>query len=236
MMPDCNKDDPIVVPGHGDAKTPPPIIAGTPQPDGTFLTPDGRRLLGNPNDAPPYSQRNRFTTYPGDLEIISPKRTSPGVISRMKQNADESIQLTQEDDEILDGVWARFAQRQKTGPSAQGLSRNLQTIRSCRGDQIRTGNEGAEGRVVIQYIDNEEGYLNWVAQHPDGFLINCYRNETPDYLWLHRTTCGHIKSPKRKNYTTRGFKKVCSDNRKELADWAANEVCGVLNRCRCCKK
>lgn len=235
-VPDLDNQGPSIVIGDEDSNTPShPKIAGTPQPDGSFLTPDGRRLPGNPNDAPPYSQRNRFTTYPGDLEIVSPKEIRNVVASAMKPGADESIQLTQEDEEILDGIWAGAVQRRKTELSRQARSGNPHSIRSCRGDQLGVDHQAAEDSMLTTYIDDENGYSNWVKNHPEGFVVNSFRPPSPKYLRLHRSSCGYINSPLRTNYT-RDYSKTCSESEQDLHDWAADTVGGDLNPCRCCKR
>ena len=35
-----------------------------------------------------------------------------------------------------------------------------------------------------KFVDNDAGYLDWIAQNPDGFVLNTYRKPTPGYLKL----------------------------------------------------
>jgi hypothetical protein len=183
-MSDLDGDKKCAGPSEEEPKSRPrTLIAGTPQQDGSFLTPDERRLLGNPNDAPHYSQRNRFTWYPGDLQIVSPKNSQSGLASERLLKADD---------------------------------------------------ENNEGDMFTTFIDDEEGYLDWVEKHTGGFVVNSFRPPSHKYLRLHRSSCGYIKSPLRTNYT-RDYSKTCSDSEQELHEWAVNVIGGVLNPCRCCK-
>ncbi len=74
---------------------------------------------------------------------------------------------------------------------------------------------------MIHFIDNEEGYLDWLTEHPHGFVVNCLRKPTPTYLKLHSVSCSHISTSKRTNYTSAAYSKICSDSEQELIDWAA---------------
>lgn len=38
---------------------------------------------------------------------------------------------------------------------------------------------------MVPFLDDGAGYLDWLTTHPDGFVLNTYRNPTPGYLMLH---------------------------------------------------
>jgi hypothetical protein len=87
-----------------------------------------------------------------------------------------------------------------------------------------------------QFIDDESGYLGWIAGHPSGFVVNALREPRPEYLILHRATCGTISGmPARGNYWTKDFGKTCSLNRAELEGWARRHVGGELHPCGLCR-
>jgi hypothetical protein len=44
---------------------------------------------------------------------------------------------------------------------------------------------------VQEFQDDDAGYLAWVQQHPDGFVLNTERRPSPNYLILHRTQLPH---------------------------------------------
>jgi hypothetical protein len=67
-----------------------------------------------------------------------------------------------------------------------------------------------------RFVDDDPGYLDWLARHPDGFVINTGRTPTAAYLMLHRARCGTITGrPARGTTFTGDYAKVCGD-REEL--------------------
>lgn len=93
---------------------------------------------------------------------------------------------------------------------------------------------------MVKFIDDDEGYLRWIDKNPHGFVINTSRNPEYGYLKLHRATCGTIKTPKRTNWTTTGYIKICSldleELRTEYEDWIRRKnVDRRLNPCYICK-
>ena len=86
-----------------------------------------------------------------------------------------------------------------------------------------------------EFIDDERGYLRWINDHSQGFVVNSHRAPPPDYIVLHNANCGSISSPKIKNYTTHAYVKYCSDDPSELHAWARSAVGGQLHSCGLCK-
>lgn len=87
---------------------------------------------------------------------------------------------------------------------------------------------------MVQFEDDDKGYLHWLADHPDGYVVNCERSPKPTYLMLHRATCRDISTSVRTNYTTTGYMKVCALDRSELERWAPDKAGGQLQPCRHC--
>ncbi len=75
------------------------------------------------------------------------------------------------------------------------------------------------GGVIVEFMDNDQGYVAWLADHPDGFVLNCERPPRPSYLTLHRATCWTISRASRRNWTT-NYQKVCADTFEEIDAWA----------------
>jgi hypothetical protein len=94
------------------------------------------------------------------------------------------------------------------------------------------------GGDVLEFRDDEAGYLEWIRRHVGGFVVNCDRSPSPNYLVLHRATCFHISvevdfmgpAP----WTGGGYIKVCSASRRSLEDWASEKVGGQLDPCSRC--
>ena len=71
---------------------------------------------------------------------------------------------------------------------------------------------------MIEFLDDDVGYLSWIATNPDGFVLNVRRVADPAYVVLHRARCGSISTDKRVPgaYTERDYRKVCATNLTEL--------------------
>jgi hypothetical protein len=91
-----------------------------------------------------------------------------------------------------------------------------------------------EDETVIQFIDDDDGYFRWLENHPEGYVVNCWRNPTPAYLVLHRAPCRHIQRWEGRTSTSSQYRKVCAEAEHELHGWAAG-LSGELTRCRSCQ-
>ena len=62
---------------------------------------------------------------------------------------------------------------------------------------------------VESFIDDDICYLQWLVDHPDGFVMNTDRNPTSTGLVLHRTGCHTISgTPARGSRWTGDYIKV----------------------------
>ena len=50
---------------------------------------------------------------------------------------------------------------------------------------------GQHGGVRL-FVDDDAGYLAWLAGHPDGLVLNTYRTPSSSYLRLHQAGCRTI--------------------------------------------
>jgi hypothetical protein len=83
------------------------------------------------------------------------------------------------------------------------------------------------------FKDDDDGFLEWLQQNPDGCFINSERNPKPTYLVLHRPSCPHFTGNSALHWT-KDYIKFCSCDRLELEEWAANTVGGDVTLCRSC--
>ena len=68
-----------------------------------------------------------------------------------------------------------------------------------------------------KFLDDDLGYLRWLKDHPDGFVVNIERGERPGYAVLHRATCTSISRPREDGaYTERSYRKAVSENLDDL--------------------
>lgn len=89
---------------------------------------------------------------------------------------------------------------------------------------------------MLTFVDDDRGYLTWVAQHPGGIVLNTARKPAPEYLILHRATSFTITgSPAKGEYWTRDFIKHCAEHRAELRGFARVECGGEAQSCGVCQ-
>ncbi len=89
-----------------------------------------------------------------------------------------------------------------------------------------------------EFIDDDNGFATWLETHPDGYVLNTYRNPSANYLMLHRATCSHLRPrDSRHLHTTRDYMKSCSVDVADLRRWANHRFSGhvELSRCEFCK-
>jgi serine/threonine protein kinase len=83
--------------------------------------------------------------------------------------------------------------------------------------------ESAKPTKAIEFIGNDDTYLRWLEQHPEGYVVNAHRNVTPNYMILHKATCGMIKSTQGippGGFTERNYIKICGGSIEHLREWA----------------
>lgn len=90
---------------------------------------------------------------------------------------------------------------------------------------------------VSEFRDDDDGYLEWLAGHAGGFVVNILRSHNATGARVHRAVCGAIGSrPARGGTLTEGaYSKVCSDDLGALADWAQGTVGKSIKECGTCK-
>ncbi len=72
------------------------------------------------------------------------------------------------------------------------------------------------------FEDNEKGYLVWLKNNQNGFVLNTHKNKKKylEYLTLHKATCRTISKGKEYGaFTERGYTKVCANSQAELLRW-----------------
>ena len=63
---------------------------------------------------------------------------------------------------------------------------------------------------LVHFDGDDSGYFAWLARNPNGYVVNIRRKRLPDYVVLHRTSCGHVANPTEVGaYTERDFGKLC---------------------------
>lgn len=103
---------------------------------------------------------------------------------------------------------------------------NYKSVFEKDGPNIRLREEpsvlSSISRQIELFRDNDDGFFDWLEQHPDAFFLNTNRNPVPSYLVLHRPDCRHFKGDRAHLNWTKDYIKLCADHRDTLEDWATD--------------
>lgn len=87
---------------------------------------------------------------------------------------------------------------------------------------------------VRHFIDDDGGYLDWLAGNPEGFVLNVGRSPASAYLVLHCARCGAIGGqPARGDRWTANYVKYCG-GRADLEAFARDHLAGDPRPCGLC--
>jgi hypothetical protein len=89
---------------------------------------------------------------------------------------------------------------------------------------------------AVFFSDDDDGYEQWLRDHPAGFVVNTRRSPTARYINLHRVRCSHVSVLQAgySRWTSGGYSKVCADSARELDEWCRDRVGALPGRgCVC---
>jgi hypothetical protein len=95
--------------------------------------------------------------------------------------------------------------------------------------------------MTAQIFKNEDApYLEWVHDHPSGFVLNTRRRRDPSYMVLHRAMCPMVTKPTRvmgkDPFTANAYIKVCAEADADLSAWIKDHGGRSFSkRCQLCK-
>ena len=77
--------------------------------------------------------------------------------------------------------------------------------------------------MPAQTFHTDADYQSWLADHPNGFVVNTTRGSSPNYMVLHSASCRYISNPTHESeaggFTERGYTKVAADDIQSLREW-----------------
>jgi hypothetical protein len=85
--------------------------------------------------------------------------------------------------------------------------------------------------IAEEFIDNDSGYLDWIATHHGGFVLNIGRSKR-GYARVHRADCGSITS---RAPFSGPYIKICSESLAVLDQWALRHSGAAAPRCGICQ-
>lgn len=76
---------------------------------------------------------------------------------------------------------------------------------------------------VQEFSGDDKKYQEWIATHPQGFVVNTNQGINAAYMALHKASCGHVSNFNSREpgaFTEGGYMKVCSVDLERLREWA----------------
>lgn len=94
--------------------------------------------------------------------------------------------------------------------------------------------------MFMVFDNDEQGYLTWIRQHPNGYVLTTVRGISLDYLSLHRATCRMISQYMSNMapgaFTERQYIKICANTTNDLKRWVNQEGGKDFTKlCQICK-
>ncbi|MGE2835436.1 hypothetical protein [Mycobacterium sp. SMC-4] len=89
---------------------------------------------------------------------------------------------------------------------------------------------------IVEFRDDDDGYLQWLTGHPNGYVINIARNYSASGARLHLASCNEIKGTKYPGKALTGsYVKRCADDVHHLMQWASETVRREIQPCGTCR-
>lgn len=92
-----------------------------------------------------------------------------------------------------------------------------------------------EVMAIRSFIDDDDGYRDWLNENPRGYVINIQRSINPSDARLHRANCRDLIAQFDRDVQLAGpYIKVCGDTQAALENWAVDNVGGPIKHCEHC--
>jgi hypothetical protein len=90
------------------------------------------------------------------------------------------------------------------------------------------------GSATVWFADDDPGYVEWLADHPEGFVLDTHAPPRPGHLILHRAACPRVSRPLPGVLDAPRFGKACAATAAELRAWATGLTDGAPRSCSLC--
>ena len=92
-----------------------------------------------------------------------------------------------------------------------------------------------EAMGIDLYVDDDDGYRDWLHRNPRGYVINIQRSMNPSDARLHDAECRDLIAQLGRDVQLAGsYVKVCGETRAEVDHWAADNVGEPIQLCGHC--
>ncbi len=113
----------------------------------------------------------------------------------------------------------------------------MQTFLKIKGHVILKNNSNNDD--IKEFEPDDEKYLAWINEHPDGFILTSPKSLYPPHTVIHRASCEKIKTLKGNaklgGFTERGYIKVYATSARALENWVRQKrIDGDSRKCSNC--
>lgn len=185
-------------------------------------------------------EAERYKNVVGEISYFEDETSDP--VTTIIYNADGSIDagasFPDEDPDYVDQPWTEAEIEANIAASAISADEPPR-----HRDEVSEDNSTENIWGVSKFRDDDAGYLDWLAAHPNGYVINAVRNYSDFALrevtsaWMarvHCASCRTINSQHSRGETTGRYVKVCAEELSELEDWATSAVGELVAGCTVC--
>lgn len=82
-----------------------------------------------------------------------------------------------------------------------------------------------------EYRNADAGYLEWLAAHADGYVINIERSHRATNARLHRARCTWIRARRSGGFLTDQYLKICGESLADKAGASRRALPGRMTVC-----
>lgn len=94
--------------------------------------------------------------------------------------------------------------------------------------------------IARHFRHDDQGYLKWIAQNSEGYVLNLGVPPNRNYLMLHKATCGDIRNPSSlrgpAQFTGGKYAKLCALNHEAITNWVKENVPGTISFTHLCQR
>lgn len=89
---------------------------------------------------------------------------------------------------------------------------------------------------IAVFTDEDLGYFKWLAANPSGYVLECRRIPSPDYMKAHRVGCWTMNQLQTQAENFMGsYMYACASTLMDLEVWAEVRVGGTIKLCQHCQ-
>lgn len=108
--------------------------------------------------------------------------------------------------------------------------------RQIHREPLRKSKIGGPAAGLLEFRDGDAGYLEWLAAHRYGYVVNIARSHRVAEARVHQADCRTINGRNPHDWAWTGpYVKICADQLVELEHWATEDLRQLVPQCGICR-